>query len=137
MGATTAFDLKNRRAGGWAMSDLLDAWSEVTEWSAEFACSVTDDHDVISQIGDNVVGTRRARWRVVASGRLAAPAFSWQGEGVVSASWEQETNIDESSHGWMEKARSTASGSGTGTGTIFLQMGIETTHPPSGRYALS
>jgi hypothetical protein len=47
------------------------------------------------------------------------------GDGVLSGSWDEESNIDESGAGWIMYARGTASGSGTGTGTISLQMGIE------------
>jgi len=63
------------------MSDgPLDPWSEVTDWSAEITCSVTDDHDITSSTDpDKVVGTSRTRWEVVASGRLGAPRFSWGG----------------------------------------------------------
>jgi hypothetical protein len=58
----------------------LDPWSEVTDWSAEITCSVTDNHDITSSTNpDVVVGTSRTRWQVVASGRLVAPRFSWGG----------------------------------------------------------
>jgi hypothetical protein len=42
----------------------------------------------------------------------------------VSAYWDEESNIDESGHGWIQYARGTVSGLGTGTGTISLQMGM-------------
>jgi len=119
------------------MSDgLLDAWSEVTEWSAELTCSVIYDTDILSSLGnDEVVGAHRTRWQVVASGVLAGHAL-WQVQAALSASWQEDSNADESGHGWIGKSRSTVLGSGTGTGTISLAMGIETTHPPSGRYEI-
>ena len=109
------------------MSDgPLDAWSEVTDWSAEITCSVTDHHVIKSSTDpDKVVGTGRTRWQVVALGRLGAPRFSWGGEGFLSASWDEESNIDESGADWVQFSRWTASGSGTGTGFISLRMGIE------------
>jgi hypothetical protein len=61
------------------------------------------------------------------------PRFSWGGDGVLSASWDEESNIDESGEGWIQYARGTASGSGTGTGTISLAMG---THNGEGIYII-
>ena len=117
----------------------LDAWSDVTEWSAQLVFSVTEDHDIIRSTGSNVVGKSHTRWQVVASGRLSGPvASSWQGDGLVSGSWVEGSNADESAQGWIEYYWSTVSGSGTGTGTIFLQMSIDITNgaPGVGRYSL-
>ena len=112
----------------------LDAWAEVTAWYAELTYSVTDDHDVISSTGNKVVGKSRTRGQIVASGRLVGSAFFWEGDAVLSASWEEETNIDESSHGYIEKSQATVKGSDTGTGTIWLAIG-ETNG--SGSYSIS
>src|SRR5262245_50888935 len=110
----------------------LDAWSDVTEWSVQFAFSVTENHDIISSTGSRVVGKSHTGWQVVASGRLSGPASSWQGDGLVSGSWAEGSNADESGQGWIEYHWSTVSGSSTGTGTISLEMYVDLTNGPPG-----
>ena len=58
------------------MSDgPLDPWLDVTDWSAEITCSVTDDHDITSSTDpDKVVGTSRTRWQVLRQDVWVPPA---------------------------------------------------------------
>jgi hypothetical protein len=105
----------------------FDRWLDVTDWSAEITWSVTDVREVKSSTDpDKVVGTHHTSWQAVASGRLGGPRFSWGGDGVLSASWDEESNIDESNgDGRIQLSRATASGWGTGTGTISLEMATQ------------